>query len=73
LFEKYGEEILYKKGLYVKTSLDNNLQKIATNSLRKYIEFYDRRHGWRGPIKHLKNLSEWKEKKNILKLDQLNN
>ena len=24
-------------------------------------------------MKHLKNLSEWKEKKNILKLDQLNN
>ena len=73
LFEKYGEEILYKKGLYVKTSLDNNLQKIATNSLRKHVEFYDRRHGWRGPIKNLKNLREWNERKKLPKVDQLNN
>ena len=73
LLDKYGEEILYKKGLYVKTSLDNNLQKIASNSLRKYIEFYDRRHGWRGPIKNIKNLRKWKERQQLPKFDQLNN
>lgn len=73
LFEKYGKDNLYKKGMYVKTSLDNNLQKIATNSLRKYIEIYDRRHGWRGPIENLKNLDKWRDKKNLPKRDKLNN
>jgi len=71
LFEKYGEDVLYKQGLYVKTSLDNNLQSIATVALRKHIETYDRRHGWRGPIKNAKTADKWKKNINLKKYDKL--
>ena len=50
LFSLYGNDVLYKNGLYVKTSLDEQLQKIASDALRKGLEQYDRRHGWRGSI-----------------------
>ncbi len=73
LFDKYGEDILYKGGLYVKTSLDNELQRIATNALRKNLELYDRRHGWRGPVKNIKNTNEWKLNLNAIKFDEINN
>lgn len=72
LFDKYGEDILYKGGLYVKTSLDNELQRIATNALRKNLELYDRRHGWRGPVKNIKNTKEWKLNLNTIKFDEIN-
>ena len=73
LNEKYGDEILYKKGLYVKTSLNNNLQKLATNALRKHLEIYDRRHGWRGPLMRLKDPTDWQKKIKKIKKDYLNN
>jgi len=73
LFDKYGEDTLYKRGLYVKTSLDNELQRIATNALRKNLELYDKRHGWRGPVKNIKNTEEWKLHLNTIKFDEINN
>ena len=71
LFEKYGEDVLYKQGLYVKTSLNNNLQSIATAALRKHVELYDRRHGWRGPIRNVKTADNWKKNINLKKYDKL--
>ena len=73
LFDKYGEDALYKRGMYVKTSLDNELQRIATNALRKNLELYDKRHGWRGPVKNIKNTEEWKLNLNTIKFDEINN
>jgi len=35
-------------GLYVRTTLDSELQSIALRSLMDGLETYDRRHGWRG-------------------------
>ena len=46
--DKFGFEKVYKKGLNIKTPLNLELQKIATVSLRKGLERYDRRKGWRG-------------------------
>ena len=48
--EKYGFEKLYSQGLSIKTPLNINYQIQAIKSLRKGIEDYDRRHGWRGAI-----------------------
>ena len=59
--------------MYVKTSLDNELQRIATNALRKNLELYDKRHGWRGPVKNIKNTEEWKLNLNTIKFDEINN
>ncbi|MDG1287124.1 MAG: penicillin-binding protein 1A [Rickettsiales bacterium] len=60
LAEQYGQEVLYEGGLFVKTTVDPKTQKLADNALRKALSDYDRRHGWRGPIAHFPNFSEWK-------------
>ncbi len=50
LLAEYGEDGLYKGGLSVRTSVDPELQAMATKALRDGLEDYDRRHGYRGPI-----------------------
>ncbi len=64
LVSKQGEEALYQGGLTVRTTLDPYLQKLADAALRKGLITYDRRHGWRGAIKHidLTGSSNWQEK-----------
>ena len=46
----YGDDVLYKGGLVVRSTLDPKLQAIADVALRQGMIEYDRRHGWRGPI-----------------------
>ncbi len=50
LMELYGETKLYGGGLSVRSTLDPRLQEIADKVLRKGLERYDLRHGWRGPL-----------------------
>ena len=45
----YGFKKLYSQGLSISTPLRINYQIQALKSLRKGIEDYDRRKGWRGP------------------------
>ena len=67
--ENYGFEKLYSQGLSIKTPLNINYQIQALKSLRKGIEEYDRRHGWRGPISNKFKDKNWKIKIDRLKLD----
>ncbi len=67
--ENYGFEKLYSQGLSIKTPLNINYQIQALKSLRKGIEEYDRRHGWRGPITNKIKFKNWKKKVENLKLD----
>ncbi|MEE8350985.1 MAG: penicillin-binding protein 1A [Rhodospirillales bacterium] len=53
LVTRYGEEALYKGGLFVRTTIDPRLQAIADKVLRQGLETYDRRHGWRGPLSRM--------------------
>ena len=46
----YGFERLYSQGLSISTPLNINYQIQALKSLRKGIEEYDQRKGWRGAI-----------------------
>ena len=46
----YGEASLYKGGLTVTTTVNPKLQEFADKALRKGLEEYDRRHGWRGSL-----------------------
>ena len=48
--ENYGFEKLYSQGLSIRTPLNIDYQIQAIKSLRKGIEDYDKRHGWRGPL-----------------------
>lgn len=54
---RYGEEALYTGGLTVRTTVDPEMQKIATSTLRQGLINYDRRHGYRGPITRI-NIEE---------------
>ena len=67
--ENYGFEKLYSQGLSIRTPLNPNYQIQALNSLRKGIEEYDRRHGWRGPITNKIKNKNWKNKIDQYKLD----
>ena len=67
--ENYGFEKLYSEGLSIKTPLNIDYQIQAIKSLRKGIEDYDRRHGWRGPLTNKLKNRNWKNKIDALKLD----
>ncbi len=56
---KFGFDRVYKQGLSIKTPINLNLQNIATKALRKGLENYDRRKGWRGPLINKKNIIDW--------------
>ncbi len=62
LADKYGEESLYGGGLVVRASLDPRLQDIAVKALRDGLTAYDKRHGYRGVVKHLDSLDGWSQK-----------
>ena len=59
--DKFGFEKVYNQGLNIKTPLNLELQSIATMSLRKGLESYDKRKGWRGPLINKKNIDNWKK------------
>ncbi len=56
IIDDYGEDALYKEGLNIITTIDPVLQEYAIKSLRDGIEKYDKRYGWRGPIRNVKDL-----------------
>lgn len=57
----YGEKALYGGGLSVRTTLNPELQSIASRVLRDGLERYDRKDGWRGPVTHLASFDSWKD------------
>ena len=61
----YGYDNLYKGGLSIKTPLNSFYQVQALKALRDGLEEYDKRHGWRGPIKNL-NKKSWQDSINDL-------
>ena len=65
----YGFEKLYSQGLSISTPLKINYQIQALKSLRKGIEDFDRRRGWRGPITNKIKNKNWEKKILQYKLD----
>ena len=51
MLSAYGDDSIYKSGLSIRTTIDPTLQDIAVRSLREGLSAYDRRHGYRGPVK----------------------
>ncbi len=70
VLDKYGFEKVYKQGFNIKTPLNLKLQKIATDSLRKGLEEYDKRKGWRGPLTNKQNFKNWKKDLEKFKLEK---
>ena len=65
----YGFEKLYSQGLSISTPLKINYQIQALKSLRKGIQDYDRRRGWRGPVTNKIKNKNWENKILQYKLD----
>jgi penicillin-binding protein 1A len=61
LVERFGDNALYEGGLSVRTTLDPRLQQIAQETLHAGLVDYDRRHGWRGPVRRLADPAAWRE------------
>jgi len=61
IIEKLSYEKVYKQGFNINTPIDLSLQKIATESLRYGLVKYDKRKGWRGPLKNKIYNSNWYE------------
>jgi penicillin-binding protein 1A len=57
LFEHFGPSA-YTSGYKVYTTIQSNLQEAANNLTAKHLLAYDRRHGYRGPVAHIDNLSK---------------
>ena len=70
ILKKFGFDKVYKNGLNIKTPLDLNLQKIATQSLRNGLIKYDQRRGYRGPLTNRKLSKNWNKKLEKYKLEK---
>lgn len=51
MIEKYGDKA-YSDGYVVTTSIDSRLQQTAEIAVQDGLQAYDKRHGYRGPIRH---------------------
>jgi penicillin-binding protein 1A len=70
IIEKLSYEKVYKQGFNINTPINLELQKIATNSLRKGLIAYDKRKGWRGELTNLTYKKNWFEGLDNFKLEK---
>jgi len=66
VFDRYGEDQLYREGLSIRTTLDTSMQLVARRALRDGLEEYDRRYGYRGPVLTLEDFDAWPEQLAVL-------
>ncbi len=62
IIDKLTYEKVYKQGYNINTPINLELQKLATQALRNGLVAYDKRKGWRGPIKNLSYSNNWQNK-----------
>lgn len=58
VLEKYGETALYEGGMTIEVPTSAEIVNAAHKSLRDGLRAVDRRVGYRGPLKKLKNMAE---------------
>ncbi len=70
--QKYGEDMVYKKGLKVYTTLDRKAQVDAQKALQEGLREIDKRKGWRGPVgyKEIKSEEQGSEKKSAFSISR---
>ena len=59
IIEKLTYEKVYNQGFNINTPINLELQKIATESLRKGLIEYDKRKGWRGSLTNRVYTNNW--------------
>src|SRR6056300_883550 len=62
IIDQLTYEKVYKQGYNINTPINLELQKIVTESLRNGLIAYDKRKGWRGPLKNIEYSNDWLEK-----------
>ena len=70
VIDKLGYDNVYRQGLNINTPINLKFQKIATKSLREGLNNYDKRRGWRGPLKNRKNTKNWTKGLENLRLEK---
>jgi penicillin-binding protein 1A len=74
LVERFGEDAedgpnsVYAGGLWVRTSIDMNIQRAAEAALRDGLVKYDRARGWRGPADTIETGEGWEDRLSALSL-----
>ena len=53
LEKQYSAKVLYENGLNVRTTLDAGLQDLVNKALEHGLRSYDKRHGWRKPLRNV--------------------
>ena len=61
--EQYGEEMVYREGLKVYTTLNRNAQLSAARAIQEGLRELDKRRGWRGHVEHRKDIDVKRELK----------
>ena len=61
IVDTYGFDRVYNQGFNIKTPINLNLQKIATETLREGLIEFDKRKGWRGSLLNKKYNKNWKK------------
>tara|TARA_B100001057_G_scaffold302271_1_gene302483 strand:+ start:43 stop:2382 length:2340 start_codon:yes stop_codon:yes gene_type:complete len=62
IIDKLTYEKVYNQGYNINTPINLELQRIATQSLRNGLIAYDRRKGWRGPLRNIEYSKKWSDK-----------
>jgi penicillin-binding protein 1A len=57
LYETYGEDMLYRGGMKVYTTMDKSLQGFAQDAVRRGLKELDKRQGYRGPLEFISSYS----------------
>ncbi len=70
IIDRLTYDKVYKQGFNINTPINLELQKIATDSLRKGLIEYDKRKGWRGIIANKEYNSNWRRDFSEYKLEK---
>ncbi len=70
IIDSLSYDKVYKQGFNINTPINLELQKVATESLRKGLVEYDKRKGWRGVIANRKYESDWSKDFSKYKLEK---
>ena len=61
VIDTFTYDKVYKQGFNINTPINLELQKIATQTLRKGLISYDKRKGWRGALTNKKYSKNWND------------
>lgn len=62
VIDLFGRKKLYTGGLYIRTTMNPHLQRLAHLALQDGLSKYDHRHGWRGVKGHISITGDWGKK-----------